>query len=143
MRPRSKIQNTIQSQMINNPNSQQFKINQINEMQITQSAQQPIHQAKKQNYIQNRNYDMYMNYQQMNQYPKQDQMMTGNYNYRMPMNIYGMPMGMEQGGMFSYSPFALNKKIKFTEDTIEKLHTLRVKNDHLFNDILIKLYESR
>lgn len=39
--------------------------------------------------------------------------------------------------------FASNKKIKFTEDTIEKLHTLRVKNDHLFNDILIKLYESR
>ena len=31
--------------------------------------------------------------------------------------------------------------IALSQNTIDKLHDIRTKNDHLFNDILMKLYE--
>ena len=37
--------------------------------------------------------------------------------------------------------YAKNKRGKLTDDTINRLHKLRTDNDHLFNDILIKLYD--
>lgn len=39
--------------------------------------------------------------------------------------------------------FGTNGIVTFTDDTVSKLHTLRTNNDHLFNDILLKLYETR
>ena len=39
--------------------------------------------------------------------------------------------------------FAMNEKVKLTEATINRLHKLRTDNDHLFNDILLKLYDSK
>lgn len=39
--------------------------------------------------------------------------------------------------------FAENKKVRLKEETINSLHMLRTDNDHLFNDILIKLYDSK
>ena len=37
--------------------------------------------------------------------------------------------------------FAGNKRVSLTNETVLKLQKLRSDNDHLFNDILIKLYE--
>lgn len=39
--------------------------------------------------------------------------------------------------------FVNNEKVHFSEVTIKRLHELRVNNDHLFNDILIKMYDSK
>ena len=104
-------------------------------MQIPQQTQQ----TQKQNFIQNRNYEMFMNFNQMNQYQKNDQMMSANYNYRMPMNIYGMQMGMEQGGgMFSYSPFTINKNINQMGIKEEDLNQIpeNIQNNPKFNNMI-------
>lgn len=39
------------------------------------------------------------------------------------------------------SGYSDNLKVKFTDSTVERLHKLRTKNDHVFNYILLKLYE--
>lgn len=39
--------------------------------------------------------------------------------------------------------FAENKKVELTASTINSLQKLRTDNDHLFNDILLMLYESK
>ena len=39
--------------------------------------------------------------------------------------------------------YATNERVKLTENTITRLHKLRTENDHLFNDILLKLYDSK
>lgn len=39
--------------------------------------------------------------------------------------------------------FRTNKRVMLLDTTVSKLHTLRTNNDHLFNDILLKLYETR
>lgn len=39
--------------------------------------------------------------------------------------------------------YTANEKVKLKEETINRLHKLRTDNDHLFNDILIKLYDSK
>lgn len=39
--------------------------------------------------------------------------------------------------------FRTNERVMLMDATVSKLHTLRTNNDHLFNDILLKLYETR
>lgn len=39
--------------------------------------------------------------------------------------------------------FASNEKVQLKEETINRLQKLRTENDHLFNDILIELYDSK
>lgn len=39
--------------------------------------------------------------------------------------------------------YASNEKVLLKEETINRLHRLRTENDHLFNDILIRLYDSK
>ena len=39
--------------------------------------------------------------------------------------------------------FETNGIVSFDNETVSKLHTLRTNNDHLFNDILLKIYEAR
>ena len=36
-----------------------------------------------------------------------------------------------------------NGKVSFSDDTVASLHALRTNNDHLFNDILLKMYGTR
>lgn len=45
---------------------------------------------------------------------------------------------------FNYvNQFETNGSVFFDNETVSKLHTLRTNNDHLFNDILLKIYETR
>ena len=39
--------------------------------------------------------------------------------------------------------FSTNGMVTLKEETVSELHALRTNNDHLFNDILLKLYETR
>lgn len=39
--------------------------------------------------------------------------------------------------------FESNGMVSFGEETVTKLHSLRTNNDHLFNDILLKMYETK
>ena len=39
--------------------------------------------------------------------------------------------------------FSENEKVELTEETINRIHKLRTDNDHLFIDILLKLYDSK
>lgn len=39
--------------------------------------------------------------------------------------------------------YAINGKVKLTDETVAKLHVLRTENDHIFNDILIKIHEAK
>ena len=39
--------------------------------------------------------------------------------------------------------FSTNDKVTLMSETVSQLHVLRTKNDHLFNDILLRLYETR
>lgn len=39
--------------------------------------------------------------------------------------------------------FSTNSMVTLKDETVSGLHALRTNNDHLFNDILLKLYETR
>lgn len=39
--------------------------------------------------------------------------------------------------------FSTNCKVTLMSETVSQLHDLRTQNDHLFNDILLRLYETR
>ena len=39
--------------------------------------------------------------------------------------------------------FGTDGRVSFNHETVSKIHTLRTSNDHLFNDILLKIYETK